>query len=181
MRPLTIRAIIAALCVVSLSACIDSSGPILSDAPPVLGPKLQLQLFTLHRGVASEPQQASYTWNGKLYVHAGGGMGDISAFSVHPFEAGDFIVQDIPTKSPHISEYGLMRQLTGGVYLVRAIDENDADEATRAANCGKGEKANPSSCRISTREQLFAFARAAAAKRHDDGGLVIRLDDEPPQ
>ncbi len=181
MRRLTIRAFIATLCVLSLSACIDSSGPILSDSKPLLGPKLQLQLYTLHKGIASEPEQATYTWDGRLYVHAGGGMKDISAFSVHPFEAGDFIVQDIPTKSPHINEYGLMRQLASGVYLVRAIDENDADEATRAANCGKGDKANPSSCRISTREQLFTFARAAAAKRHDDGGLVIRLDDDSPR
>jgi hypothetical protein len=172
------RAVVAAVCALSLSACIDSSGPILTDAKPALGPKLQLQLYTLHKGVASEPEQATFTWDGKLYVHSGGGMNEFSAFSVHPLENGDFIVQDVPVKRPHINEYGLMRKLADGVYLVRAIDEDDADAATRAAACSKGDKADPASCRITTREQLFAFARATAAKRYDDGGLVIRLDDD---
>jgi hypothetical protein len=173
------RAVVAASCVFSLSACVDSSGPILSDSKPTLGSKLRLQLYSLHKGIASEPEQATFTWDGKLYVHAGGGMNEFSAFSVHAFENGDFIVQDVPVKRPHINEYGLMRKLADGVYLVRAIDEDDADAATRTAHCGKGNKADPASCRISTREQLFAFARATAAKRYDDGGLVIRLDDEP--
>jgi hypothetical protein len=33
-------------------------------------------------------------------------------------------------------------------------------------------------CRIETREQLFAFARATAARRKTDGGLAIRLPDD---
>jgi hypothetical protein len=172
-----IRTGLVALCALSLSACVDSSGPILTDAQPLLGPKLRLQLYTLHKGLASEPEQATFTWDGKLYAHAGGGMTDFRAFSVHAFEGGDFIVQDVPVKRPHINEYGLMRKLADGVYLVRAIDEDDADAATRAAQCGKGDKADPASCRIKTREALFAFARATAAKRYNDGGLVIRLAD----
>ena len=174
MRRLTV---VAALCALSLSACVDSAGPILADSQPILGPKLQLQLYSLRKGYADNPEKATYTWDGKLYVHAGGGMKDVSAFSVHAFEGGDFIVQDVPAKRPHINEYGLMRQLANGVYLVRAIDEDDADEATRAAHCGKADKADPSPCRIKTREQLFAFARATAARRHADGGLAIRLAD----
>ena len=123
-----------------------------------------MQLYSLRKGYASDPEQASFTWDGKLYAHAGGGMSDVSAFSVHPFEDGDFIIQEVPAKRPHITEYALMRQLADGVYQVRAIDEDDADEATRAAHCGKGDKTDPSSCRIKTREQLFAFARATAAR-----------------
>ncbi len=179
MKRLAMRAVVAAACALSLSGCIDSSGPILTNSQPALGPKLRLQLYSLHKGVASEPEQASFTWNGKQYAHTGGGMADISAFSVHAFEDGNFIVQDVPTKRPHNNEYGLMRRLADGVYLVRAIDEDDADQATRAAHCGKGDKAEPASCRIATRAALFAFARATAAKRYDDGGLVIRLDDDP--
>ncbi len=183
MKPLNlsivaIRIGLVTFCVLSLSACIDSSGPILTDARPLLGPKLRLQLYTLHKGLASEPEQAAFAWDGKLYVHAGGGMNEFSAFSVHAFENGDYIVQDVPTKRPHINEYGLMRKLADGVYLVRAIDEDDADAPTRAAACGKGDKADPASCRITTRAQLFAFARATAAKRYEDGGLVIRLEDD---
>jgi hypothetical protein len=76
-----------------------------------------------------------------------------------------------------MTEYAVMRKLTEGVYLVTVIDEADADEQTRAAHCGKGEK-NDRSCRITTREQLFAFARATAARQKNDGGLAIRLRDD---
>jgi hypothetical protein len=34
-------------------------------------------------------------------------------------------------------------------------------------------------CRIETRDQLFAFARATAARKKDNGGLAIRLEDSP--
>ena len=76
-----------------------------------------------------------------------------------------------------ITEYALLHKLAEGVYQVIAIDEADADEPTRAAYCGKGDKTDPSPCRIATRDQLFAFARATAARRKTDGGLVIRLPD----
>jgi len=171
---LGIRAAIAAICLLSLAGCIDSAGPILTESKPLFGQKLWLQLFTLSKGLASAPEQTVYTWDGKLYVHAGGGLKDTSAFSVHAFAGGDYIVQDVPTKHPHINEYGLMRKLADGVYLVRAIDEDDADEKTRAAYCGHADRA---ACRITTRDQLFAFARATAAKHYQDGGLAIRLDE----
>ena len=171
---LGIRAAIATLCVLSLAGCINSAGPILTDSQPLLGQKLRLQLYTLSKGLASAPEQAIYAWDGKHYVHVGGGLKDTSAFSVHAFEGGDYIVQDVPTKRPHINEYGLMRKLADGVYLVRVIDEDDADEKTRAAYCGHADKA---ACRVTTREQLFAFARATAAKHYQDGGLAIRLDE----
>jgi hypothetical protein len=173
----TARAASAALCAFFLSGCIDSAGPILPDAQPVFGPRLKLQLYSLRNGFAHEPEQVSFNWNGALYARAGGGMKDISAFSVHPFEAGDYIIQDVPAKRPRISEYALLHKIADGAYQVVAIDEDDADEPTRAAYCGKGDKADPSPCRIETREQLFAFARATAARQKTDGGLVLRLPD----
>ena len=60
-----------------------------------------------------------------------------------------------------------------------AIDESDADAPTRAAFCGKGDPKDPSSCRITTREQLIAFARATAARRRQNGGLAILLPPAP--
>jgi hypothetical protein len=171
------RAAIAALCVISLAGCIDSVGPILPDAQPEFGPHLRLQFYSLRNGFAREPEQANFNWNGALYSHAGGGMKDFSAFSVHPFDAGDYIIQEVPAKRPRITEYGLLHRIADGAYLVVAIDEDDADEPTRAAYCGKGDKADPSPCRIETREQLFAFARATAARQKTSGGLVLRLPD----
>ncbi len=138
---------------------------------------MKLQFYVLRGGFAREPGQANFAWNGALYAHAGGGMTDFSAFSVQPFENGDYIIQEVPAKRPRITEYALLHKIAEGAYQVVAIDEDDADEATRVAYCGKGDKADPASCRIETRDQLLAFARATAARGKTDGGLVLRLPD----
>jgi hypothetical protein len=143
----------------------------------VFGPHLKLQLYGLRKGYAAEPQQVKFDWNGALYVHAGGGLREVSAFSVQPFEGGDYIIQEVPAKHPRTTEYALLHPLAEGVYQVVVIDEADADEPTREAYCRKGTKEDPSACRIENREQLIAFARATSARRHQNGGLVIRLDD----
>jgi hypothetical protein len=171
------RTALAALCGMALTGCIDSSGPILTDAQPVLGPRLTLQLYSLREGHAHDPERASFAWDGKLYVRSGGGMKDVSGFSVHPFEAGDSIIQSSQLRHPQIAEYALMRKLAEGVYQVIAIDEDDADEPTRAAQC---KHPGGTACRIETREQLFTFARATATKRKTNGGLAIQLDDARP-
>lgn len=168
-----------ALGAVLLAGCIDSAKPILPDAQPVFGQKLRLQFYNLNHGVADEPEKATYTWTGARYAHASGGMRDIGAFSVHPFEAGDFIIQSVPARHPEMTEYAVMHKLVDGVFQVVPIDEADADEPTRSANCGKGDKAKFSACRIETRDQLLAFARATAASRKNLGGLVLRLPDAP--
>ena len=177
MKSFLVRAAFVALYGLELTGCIDSSGPILTDAQPVLGPRLNLQLYSLREGHAHDPERASCAWNGKLYVRSGGGMKDVSDFTVHPFEAGDPIIQSSQLRHPQIAEYALMRKLAEGVYQVIAIDEDDADEPTRAAQC---KHPGGAACRIETREQLFTFARATAAKRKTDGGLAIQLDDARP-
>ena len=180
----TIRTMVRAAVFVAgamlLSGCINSASPILTDSQPLFGQRARFQLFGMRKGMAVDPERVMYAWNGGLYLHAGGGMKDVRAFSVHPFEAGNYIIQSVPTKDRSITEYAVMRKLTDGVYQVIVIDEADADEPTRTAHCGKGEK-NSWSCRIETRDQLFAFARATAARHKDDGGLAIRLPDKPEQ
>ena len=171
-----IRAILAGLCALPLTGCIDSNDQILTEAQPVLGPRLNLQLYTLHKGVAEDPEKVQFAWNGKNYARSGGGMKDVDAISVHAFEAGDYILQSMPVRRPQKIEYALLHPLASAAYLVIAIDEADADEAARAANCKHPEGA---ACRIETREQLFALARATAARHRDEGGLVLRLPDTP--
>ena len=180
MRPIFARAAIAALCALSLSGCINSARPILSDSQQLFGPRATFQLYGLRKGFAVEPEQVTFAWDGARYVRKSGGLKDVGAFSVHPFEAGDYIIQSVPANKPGMTEYAVMHRLTDGVFQVTVIDENDADAATRSANCGKGEKGDRA-CRIETRDQLFALARATAARKKDDGGLAIRLsDDERP-
>ena len=75
--------------------------------------------------------------------------------------------------SEHV-EYALMHTLAEGVYTVVVIDEDDADLATRDAQCKHPDGV---ACRIETRQQLFTFARATAANKKPGGGLAIRLED----
>jgi hypothetical protein len=170
------RAAFAALCGLMLAACVDSGEPILTDSQQSFGPTLRLQLYTLRDGAARDPEQARFAWNGKEYVRKRG-LRDVASFSVHPFEAGNFILQETPTKRPHIREYALLHPVADGVYLVRVIDEEDTDADTRKAHCGKGDAKDPSPCRITNREQLLAFARATAASKKKTGVLAIQLED----
>lgn len=168
MRRLVARAAVAAFCAISLSGCVDSAGPILPDAKPLFGERLRLQF-------ADEPEQASFKWDGARYVHAGGAMSDVTAFTVHPFEANSYIIQSAAAKRPHIVEYAVAHKLAEGVYQVIAIDQDDANRATRARNC---KRASNSHCRVMTRKQLFVFARATAARHKGEGGLVLRLAND---
>jgi hypothetical protein len=105
-------------------------------------------------------------------VRTGGTFREASAITVHAFEGADRIVQSIRTGRP--VEYAIARKLADGTYLVVAIDENDADETTRTKFCGKDAG---TACRIETRDQLLAFARATAAKPHSTGGLAVLMPD----
>jgi hypothetical protein len=168
-----LRVLLAALGALSLAGCIDSAKPIVTDAQPVFGPRLKLQLFTLREDFARDPERVTYAWNGTHYVRTGGGMRDVRAFSAVPFEAGDFIIQTVPVNRARGTEYAVLHRIADAVFQLVAIDEADADEATRAA-CKHTDGA---ACRIETRDQLFAFARATAARKKDSGGLAIRLED----
>ena len=65
-RPAIIAAGLASLCALLLAGCIDSSGPILPNAQPVLGLKLNLQLYTLRDGHALDPERARFAWTASV-------------------------------------------------------------------------------------------------------------------
>ncbi len=162
----------AGVCALSLCGCVDSDGPVLPNAKPLLGKDLQLQFYTLRQGFVDEPEQASFRWDGERYVHTAGSMNDVNSFTVHKLEGRTYIVQSAAAKRPNIIEYAVARELTEGVYQVIAIDENDADITTRQQQC---RRVGNSYCRITTRKQLNAFAHATGAKQKPAGGLVLRL------
>ena len=162
MRQPFIRLASAILCALSLSGCVDSSGPLLSDTQPVLGEQLRLQFYSLRKGTADEPEQATYKWDRAAYQRTGGGMADIGSFSVHPLARDIFVVHSASAKRPGMFEYAIARGLVDGVYRVIAIDEANAGRVTRARFC---KRSSDSSCRIEKRNQLYAFARATAAGR----------------
>ena len=76
MRQLFIRVAGVILCALALSGCVDSAGPLLSEAQPVLGERLRLQFYSLSKGTADEPEQATYKWDRGAYQRTGGGMTD---------------------------------------------------------------------------------------------------------
>ena len=66
--------------------------------------------------------------------------------------------------------YFLLRRVADGAFLMLPISEEDADDATRKRFCILSPE---TTCRISTPEQLFAFARATAEKEDPDAGIVV--------
>ena len=90
----------AILCALALSGCVDSSGPLLSDAQPVLGQQLRLQFYSLRKGTADEPEQATYKWDRGAYQRTGGGMTDISLFLGSPIGARHLCRTERSRKAP---------------------------------------------------------------------------------
>ena len=168
-RPLAAAAL---CCALTLAGCIDSAKPILTDAKPMLGERLRLQLYALREGAASEPQRVTYAWTGQFYKRTSRGKDDLGDFTLHEFENGDLIAQTVPRDDKHTTEFAVIHPLANGIYFVLAVDEDDADQATRDTHCAKQAT---SGCRIETREALAAFARATLARKKPDGGLAIRL------
>ena len=162
---------ILALCSLALLAgCIDSAKPILTDAQPLLGERPRLEFYVLRDGAAREPTGETFAWRNDRYVPIRGTAGDIGAFTLHPFAGADLIVQSMRPNKP--AEYAIARKLADATYLLVAVDEADADYATREKFCGKVANA---ACRVATRDAVESFARATAAKPHAAGGLAVLM------
>ena len=154
---------------IALAGCISSTGPVLSDAKPVLGERGLIHAYTLSQGAAHDPEVVSFQWSGSRYLVRGKSIG-FSEFTAYPYEGRDWIVQGTTQRVPHRIEYGLARRLADGVYQLVAINEDDAEAPAREKFCTKTQDA---SCRIATPEQLFVFARASADKPMEGGGLAV--------
>jgi hypothetical protein len=165
----------ALLAALALSGCISSSGPLLTDAKPLIGMAGTLHIFSLTDGSARDPSRLSFSWNGSRYLVRGPGR-DFSDFTVHPFEGRDLIVQSTATRRPRPTEYALARRLADGTYLVIPINQEDADAPTQERFCTKTQDA---SCRVNTIEQMFVFARATADKVQTTGGLAVVVPAKP--
>jgi hypothetical protein len=152
-----------------LAGCINAPSPILSDANAILGEQGEIHFFSAPGSGPREHSVMNFEWSGSRYVFSGR-SGSISDFTAHPFEGRDLIVQSTAARAPRLTEYAIARKLADGVYMVFPINEDDVDEATRARFCTKTQVA---SCRITTPEQLFVFAKATAAKDEEAGGIAV--------
>jgi hypothetical protein len=168
LRPGCVAALLAALL---LSGCVDSAAPLLTGAQPTFGPTVRIHGYSLADGRASGPDVGNFRWDGTQYGAVGRSTFGIATFTAVPLAGNDLIIQS-QSSSPQVKriEYALARKLADGTYLVTAIDEDDADEATRAKLCVKSPA---SSCRLETSDALLAFARATAAKPDPKGSLAV--------
>ncbi len=164
------RRIFALIALASLAGCIDSAKPLLTDPQPLIGSRARLEFYVLRDGAAHEETAAAFAWRNGRYVPVRGTASDIHDFTLHAFAGDDLIVQSL--RRGHPAEYGIARKLADGAYLLFAVDEDDADAATRDKFC---DKSAGTACRVSSREAVLAFARASAAKPHPAGGLALLL------
>jgi len=157
----------APLLALGLTGCISAPREILGDARAILGERIQVHAFTAPRNGTRTYSTGTFEWSGSRYVRR---SGDFTDFTIHPYEGRDLIIQSQTSRGSTTIEFGLARRIAEGVYLILPIQEEDADEPTRERFCTKTQGA---SCRISTPEQLFVFARATAARDEDNGGVAV--------
>jgi hypothetical protein len=170
-----------ALCLaLATGACVSSTEPILSDARAILGERGQLHIFSAPKDGARTVARYDFQWRRDRYVTTPGRRAQPIEFSAHPFEGRDLVVQWKSAAlawSPKQKQQGLrpvtyflLRKVAEGAFLMLPVTEDDVDEAMRKRFCVKSPE---TTCRISTPEQLFAFARAAAEKEDPDAGIVV--------
>jgi hypothetical protein len=178
-RTTTFTLLLASLLCLLASACVSSTEPILSDARPILGERGQLHVFSPPKDGVRDVSRYNFQWRRDRYVASSGRRGAPVEFTVHAYEGRDLVVQwkSDSAWSPKQKQRGirpvtyfLLRRIADGAFLMLPISENDADDATRKRFCIKSPE---TTCRISTPEQLFAFARATAEKEEPDVGIVV--------
>lgn len=175
---------VAGLACLLAAACVTSTDFVLGDSRAILGERGQIHIFSAPKGGMRDVQRHNFQWQRDRYMTAPPGGGG-SEFTVHAFEGRNLVIQwkgaelwspkrKLAVRQVH---YLLARKVADGAYLLFPITENDVDEAARQRFCTRSPE---TPCRISTPEQLFVFARAAAEKDEEDAGIAIIVRQQPP-
>jgi hypothetical protein len=169
------RCVASLFALLLLAGCVDSAAPLLTGAQPMFGPTVRIHGYSFTEGRATGLTVGNFRWDGAQYRVVGRATFDVAAFTAVPLAGHDLIIQSRSSR-PQVKaiEYALARKLADGVYSLAAIDEVDADEATRDKFCAKHAG---SACRLETSEALLAFARVTAAKPDPRRTLAIIVGD----
>ncbi|MGA3302074.1 MAG: hypothetical protein ABSC72_02155 [Methylovirgula sp.] len=160
-----VSAVLILFAAFGLSACVQSTKPLLTVSEPLLGEQFQLTLYQdFTEGKALSVQTAVFRWNDTHYSLVSGDSSGVENFVIQPFDSSDFLIE-VTDENDHV--YLLGRKLAQGTYRILPIVQEDVDEATRDRVCVTR---NPIICMVETRRQLDTFVRAAAAKT---GGYVM--------
>jgi hypothetical protein len=162
---------VLAAAALTLTACVESSVPLVKDAKPLLGQQFNVHLYEdFAEGRPNNFHAAAYRWVDGGYVRASGHASDAKSFVAEPLAGKDFIIQSTDEHGKRFV-FWIGRKLHDGAYLVFPLNIEDADAATRRRVCG----GDPDICRISTHEQLVTMARATAAKPPREALLGVVL------
>jgi hypothetical protein len=155
----------------SLSACVTSQKPLLTNAKPTLGQRFDVHFYeSFIDKKASDFHTSSYSWKDGRYVRASGLAQDVTSVVYQPLEGNDYLIQGSGEKQA-VYYYWIARKLIDGVYLIFPLNETDSDAAIRDAVCTKGQPTGV--CLIETYDQLAMLARATAAKPMRDPSLGV--------
>ena len=155
----------------TLTACVESGTPLISNAKPLLGEEFRVHLYDdFSEGKPKSFHAAAYRWVNGEYVRASGLGSDAKRFVAEPLAAKDFVIQSTDEHSKRFV-FWIGRKLHDGTYLVFPLDMADADDVTRKRACGD----QVDVCRISSHDQLLVMARATAGKPASDPVLGVVL------
>lgn len=158
----------------TLSACVESRVPFVTNAQPLLGQQFEVHLYEdFVDNKANATHAAVYQWKEGQYVRVSGLSRDAKGFAAQALAGNDFLLQS-SYESSGAYVYWIGRKFAPGVYLIFGVDENDTDEATRNAICGVDRPQGV--CRVSARDELMTLARATAAKPPKKAALAVVLN-----
>lgn len=160
-----------------LAGCVQSDNPLLTGAKPLMGEIFEAHFYeNFVDGKASNVHTAVYRWTDDHYKLVRGGNTRVTSFAGIALDTDTFLVEGVSKESNGFN-YWIARKIVDGVFLIAPVDENDADEPTRAAACTG--KAVSGFCFVEKKDELIRLAKATAAKTLRNptlGVLVLRRE-----
>src|SRR4051812_41014240 len=93
-RPCLRTTFVAALAAISLAACVESHGPLIENAQPLLGPQFEVHLYEdFVDNKASSVHASVYQWKNGQYGRANGLARDAKSFVAQALAGNDFLLQ----------------------------------------------------------------------------------------
>jgi hypothetical protein len=167
----TLATAVAAM--LTLSGCVVSKTPLMTDSRPLLGQQFEVHLYeNFVDNKANDFHTSIYQWKDGSYVRGSGWSRDAKRFVAQSLAANDFLLQSTD-EDAKVFYYWIGRKLAAGVYMIFPLDENDVDDATRKAVCGADEPEGI--CRVRSYEQVVTLARATAGKPVRQAALGVVL------
>jgi hypothetical protein len=163
-----------------LAGCVESQRPLLEGAQPLYGDWSVFSHQRLANGRVASPKQemALIRWTGQRYALVSESQGRVRELTIHPLDADTALIQGVEGGGFFGSAtfvYAVARKQMDGVWAVIPVDPAAAPQI-RARACAAGREGR---CRIDSRADLIALARATAATVGSADGLLVFWETDP--